>query len=324
MATILIVDDKPLNRQFLATLLGYRGHRLLEAADGAEALERARAEPPDLIITDLLMPTMDGYELVRQLRSDPTLATTPVILYTAKYHKSELHELMQAGGVQYLDKPSEPEAILRAVEQTLAAPPCPAPPLPQEFDREHLRLVTDKLARTIDQMELNQLRMTALVDLGRQLAEERDPGAVLEQGCHGARRLIGAKYALVLMLADDRQSILHFRTSGLDQGAVARLDAPAADLHPLCRLLDDGRPLRRRDGRAQLDALGLLPDDPGPRSLLIAPKSRLAALILVEKLGAEEFDAEDEWLAVTLTAQMFLRYENTIFSQLISEIIKPN
>ena len=70
MATILIVDDKPVNRQFLATLLGYRGHCLLEAEDGAEALERARAELPDLIITDLLMPTMDGYELIRQLRAE--------------------------------------------------------------------------------------------------------------------------------------------------------------------------------------------------------------------------------------------------------------
>ena len=206
------------------------------------------------------------------------------------------------------------------MEQTLAAPPSPAPPLPQEFDREHLRLVTDKLARTIDQMELNQLRMTALVDLGRQLAEERDPGAVLEQGCHGARRLIGAKYALVLMLADDRQSILHFCTSGLDKGAVARLGAPAADLHPLWRLLDDGHPLRRRAGRAQLDALGLLPDDPGPRSLLIVPKERLAALILVEKLGAEEFGVEDEWLAVTLTAQMILNYKNKILSKLVKDI----
>ena len=322
MATILIVDDKPLNRQLLATLLGYRGHRLREAEDGAEALERARAEPPDLIITDLLMPTMDGYELVRQVRSDPALATTPVILYTAKYHKSELHNLMQAGGVQYLDKPSEPEAILRAVEQALAAPPSPAPPLPQEFDREHLRLVTDKLARTIDQMELNQLRMTALADLGRQLAEERDPRAVLEQGCHGARRLIAAKYAFVLMLAEDRQSILHFCTSGLDKGGVARLDAPAADLHPLWWLLDDDRPHHRRDGRAQLDALGLLPDDPGPRSLLIVPKDRLAALILVEKLGAEEFGGEDEWLAATLTAQMILNYKNKILIKIVNDILK--
>ncbi|TMH87341.1 MAG: response regulator [Betaproteobacteria bacterium] len=71
MAKILIVDDRPTNRQFLLTLLGYTGHRLLEAADGAEALDLARAERPDLVITDILMPTMDGYEFVQQLRADP-------------------------------------------------------------------------------------------------------------------------------------------------------------------------------------------------------------------------------------------------------------
>src|SRR5438045_1146124 len=89
MATILIVDDRPTNRQFLLTLLGYSDHRLLEAANGADALERVRAERPDLVITDILMPTMDGYEFVRHLRADPDLAPMPVIFYTA-------HRLLEA------------------------------------------------------------------------------------------------------------------------------------------------------------------------------------------------------------------------------------
>ena len=139
----------------------------------------ARAEPPDLVITDLLMPTMDGYELVHQMRAEPALATTPVILYTGKYRKWESRDLMQTAGVLHLDKPAEPEEILRAVEQALAAPPSPATPLPAEFDRKHLRLVTDKLAQAADHVELINLRLTALGDLGRQLAEERDPHSVL-------------------------------------------------------------------------------------------------------------------------------------------------
>src|SRR5256885_10707855 len=89
MATILIVDDRPTNRQFLLTLLGYGGHRLLEAANGAEAIESVRAERPDLVITDILMPTMDGYEFVRHLRADPGLASLPVIFYTATYSEPQ-------------------------------------------------------------------------------------------------------------------------------------------------------------------------------------------------------------------------------------------
>ena len=85
MATILVVDDRPLNREVLTTLLGYAGHRLLEAGDAVEGLALTRAEHPDLVIADILMPTMDGYEFVRQVRADPAIAQTPIVFYTAHY-----------------------------------------------------------------------------------------------------------------------------------------------------------------------------------------------------------------------------------------------
>ena len=85
MATILIVDDTPANRRFLVTLLRPEGHRLVEAANGREGLAAVRAERPDLVITDVLMPVMDGYELVKQLRLDPTTSGIPVVFYTAHY-----------------------------------------------------------------------------------------------------------------------------------------------------------------------------------------------------------------------------------------------
>ena len=71
MATILVVDDLSANREVLVTLLRHHGHRLIEAADGREGLAAAQVEHPDLVITDVLMPVMDGYEFVRQLRLDP-------------------------------------------------------------------------------------------------------------------------------------------------------------------------------------------------------------------------------------------------------------
>src|SRR5436309_1527088 len=106
MATILIVDDRATNRSFLVKLLGYKGHRLLEACDGLEALAQARKEKPDLVIADILMPTMDGYEFVRQLRADPSIASVPVIFYTAHYHEREAQTLAHACGVSHvLTKP---------------------------------------------------------------------------------------------------------------------------------------------------------------------------------------------------------------------------
>src|SRR4051812_17950124 len=89
MATILVVDNRLTNREVLVDLLGYAGHTLHEASDGPEALAIARSERPDLVIADIRMPTMDGAELMRQMRADPEIAATPVIFCTATDHQRE-------------------------------------------------------------------------------------------------------------------------------------------------------------------------------------------------------------------------------------------
>lgn len=128
MATILVVDDHPTNREFLVTLLGYRGHHLPQAADGAEALQVARAAHPDLIISDILMPTMDGYELVRQLRADPDLGHLQVILSTAHYLDHEASALAHQCGVPFiLPKPSEPKTVFDVVDAALGLTSSRAP-----------------------------------------------------------------------------------------------------------------------------------------------------------------------------------------------------
>src|SRR5450755_2407392 len=129
MATILIVDDHPINRKFLAALLGKGDHRLLEAADGAEALAAVKAEHPELVIIDILMPTMDGATFVRLLRADPSIAHTRVIFCTAHYHEPEAQALARASGVSFvLTKPSEPETILSTVEAVLGTSRPPSSP----------------------------------------------------------------------------------------------------------------------------------------------------------------------------------------------------
>lgn len=163
MATILIVDDKPVNRQLLVTLLGYKQHRTLEAADGAEALTLLHRNAVDLVICDILMPTMDGYELVRELRRDPATARIPVIFYTAKYERWEAERLEQLGGiVRHLTKGDDPEEIFHAVEEALHAATVEARPLPTEtFDREHLRLLMNKLAQQVDELEVANAQLRA-------------------------------------------------------------------------------------------------------------------------------------------------------------------
>lgn len=155
MPTILIVDDHALSRQALMTLLGYYPHRLLEASNGAEALDLARSEHPDLIITDIAMPTMDGYEFVHRLRADMTVPYCPVIFYTAVYHEREARSLARASGVSHLlFKPCDPEKILLIVGEVLEQPQVPVcQPPDREFSSMHKRVLTDKLARKVQQLE---------------------------------------------------------------------------------------------------------------------------------------------------------------------------
>ena len=127
ICTILIVDDHVLNREFLTALLGYGGHRLLEAANGAEGLDIMRTERPDLIISDILMPNMDGYEFVTRVHADPALTDVPIIFYTATYREQEAILLAQACGVRWvLPKPSDPEVIVRTVNEALGLMPAAA------------------------------------------------------------------------------------------------------------------------------------------------------------------------------------------------------
>lgn len=168
MATILIVDPNPDDRRPYITLLGNFGYRLLEAQDGIQAMELARAELPDLIITDILMPNMDGFSLVRRLRAEPLLKGVPVIFQTANYDVTEIHKLARGSGIEHiLRKPAEPQEILRAVNESLKRP-ITHPRLPQtgQLQREHLQLLADKLYQKVSELESanDHLRNISLTD----------------------------------------------------------------------------------------------------------------------------------------------------------------
>src|SRR6476620_8868403 len=120
MARILVVDDRSSNRHYLKVVLTGFGHEVIEAVDGAQALSRTREQKPQLVITDLLMPVMTGFEFVKQLRSEPAIADTPVAFYTATYRSSEAHRLADACGVtEVLPKPTSPSVLIDVVNRLL-------------------------------------------------------------------------------------------------------------------------------------------------------------------------------------------------------------
>jgi signal transduction histidine kinase/CheY-like chemotaxis protein len=170
MALILVVDDRPINREFLAELLGYVGHRTIEAADGKAALTLALAEQPDLVISDILMPTMNGYELVQQIRQHPAIAGVPVIFYTATYSAPEARQLANACGVTIvLPKPSEPLEILEAVNEALgiSAPLDLAPSMPTAALADAGRLpIGSKIETYLHELNGVRLTLNGIVERG--------------------------------------------------------------------------------------------------------------------------------------------------------------
>jgi len=83
---ILVVDDEPDQRFLLRRVFERAGHQVVEAGDGAAALDSARESPPDLVVTDLMMPVMDGVELIRRLRSEPATAAVPILSVSGDWH----------------------------------------------------------------------------------------------------------------------------------------------------------------------------------------------------------------------------------------------
>ncbi len=117
---VLIVDDKPENLYLLRALLGTKGYEVIEATNGEQALEMARNSPPELIISDILMPVMDGFALCREWRADPRLHTIPFVFYTATYTESKDKDFaLSLGADLFMVKPQETYVFLNEIDRVL-------------------------------------------------------------------------------------------------------------------------------------------------------------------------------------------------------------
>jgi len=169
VATILTIDDRPVNSRFVATLLRDRGHRLLEACDGEEALRIVRAERPDLVIIDVLTSGMDGCQFVLNLRSEPDPVQPRVVFRAPAYIAAEAEALATTFGASFIAKPGNPETLLAVVDAALSGP-CP-PPVEPHSERKSIDSFLRPIARKLHRHTANLERMNAQLDRG---VAERD------------------------------------------------------------------------------------------------------------------------------------------------------
>lgn len=118
--SILLVEDNEDNRIVYATILRHHGYRVLEAFDGAEALAKVEAEHPDLVLLDISLPLIDGWEVSRRLRSTEPTRSIPIVALTAHAMPGDRERARLEGFDGYLAKPCEPRAVLAEVKRLLA------------------------------------------------------------------------------------------------------------------------------------------------------------------------------------------------------------
>lgn len=155
MSRVLIVDDIVENRYLLETVLKAGGYEVVSAANGAEALETARIAPPDLLVTDILMPVMDGFELCRRWKADERLRGIPLVFYTATYTDSKDEALARTlGADRFLVKPLPPDTLLEEVRAALETPRAESPAADAgEVLQEYSEALFRKLQRKVAQLE---------------------------------------------------------------------------------------------------------------------------------------------------------------------------
>lgn len=156
---ILIVDDEPGSLFLLGALLNANGLEAIPAANGREALAKARLDPPDLIVSDILMPVMDGYTLCREWKRDHALKSIPFVFYTAEYTKSKERALaMSLAPDRFISKPQEPRVLIRLLTKLLKQKPSGpkvsgTPKEETEFLRKHDEILLSKLEKKMADLE---------------------------------------------------------------------------------------------------------------------------------------------------------------------------
>ena len=297
MATILVVDDNRANREALASLLEIAGHSVSKAPGARQALAQARAEPPELVISDVLMPGMDGYTLARQLRADLATCAIPVIFYTAYFAGQDAQELAQAHGVaRVLVKPSDNDLILRAVQEVLdertdgtAAKAAGRPAAAAaELGGEHLRLVVDQLLEKTGALEAQQRRierlnrtLETLSAVNALIVRVSSRGELLAEACRIAVERGGFGFAAIRLFRDERVV-----SSGEGSKDPLLEQFPVASEAAVCNDLDAaaGLPGREAALRRGLRAYAVLP--------LVFSGEAAGALLLYAR-GKDVFDDEE-------------------------------
>jgi putative nucleotidyltransferase with HDIG domain len=206
MKKILIVDDQGQNLYLLKTLLGGHGYQVDRATNGVEALELARDDPPELIISDILMPVMDGFSLCQQWKKDPQLQNIPFVFYTATYTDAKDKELaLSLGAARFIIKPVEAEEFISIIEQVISEVETGMLAAPSESLREDIayyRMYNESLIHKLEDkmLELEKANRALEEDIVRRRQAETENARLFEESQRRLRQ-VEALHAIDLTIS---------------------------------------------------------------------------------------------------------------------------
>lgn len=328
MATILVVDDDPHTRQLYVSLLTSFGHGVIEGRDGQEGLRAAQLQKPDLIISDILMPTMSGYEFVSTVRQSPGLQNLPIIFQSATFLDSETRTLGAACGVSlFISKPSDPEQILGTVNRALGISGMPSVSSSVTSPKaDAIPLLLDAFFERGKQLDSLSVRLASLLDFALNTARSHDLKTLLELAGNAARKMVGANYSAIGILRGEGFRLRSFNLFGVNSELASKLATTELEGNIFREIIRERKPRIAFSTFGEPVGLDLPAGHPPIRSFLGVPLTSgdqvYGWIYVADKLGDLEFNEQDAQILTTLSAQAGLAYRNVEAFERVQEHAK--
>jgi signal transduction histidine kinase/DNA-binding response OmpR family regulator len=319
---ILIVDDTPANLRLLSRMLTAEGYKVRAAPNGAWALEAARSFPPDLILLDILMPEMDGYEVCERLKADERTRYIPIIFISALDRTEDKIRAFEIGGVDYITKPFQSEEVAARVETHLTLRS-----LQKDLEYNNMQLQQEIVERiraesqrdlTIEALKQHHRELTTLYKAAMAISSDLSLDSVLHTVAEQMLQALGlTACTLSLWNCEENNIKVWVDYNTLDPQAVDPMGTvyDLADYPATRRVLENGQPLlvQRDDPQADEAELALM-EEQGTHSLLMLPliaRDQVVGLVeLFDHEQARDYTPEQISLAQSLAAQAAIAIEN--------------
>lgn len=298
-AVILVVDDNPENRLLLASQLGLEGYQILQAAGGKEGIEIAQKSQPDLILLDVMMPEINGFEVCARLKSDPTTASIPIIMVTALREVQYRIRGIEAGADEFLSRPHHREELLVRVRSLI------------------------QLQRARKRLEEERNRLQLLYNVSRAISTQLDLEQMMADIISQMQAAVGATKGSI-MLVDERLEVTHriLVRTGLSPEVADKVTREVMRHGLAGWLVRNNRGALIEDTTVD-ERWVMLPDDENPAGSVIGvPLSRADRIIGVLILMHPEkhyFTVEHLALLETIGAQITASIENAYLFAEINE-----